>query len=552
MGLDIERRVLAAADLEVRRTGTATAQLVGFAVRYDSLSEDIMGFREIIAKGAFSGSLRSDPDVKALVEHNPEKIIGRTRANTLSLEEDESGVRVTINPPDTQIGKDVVTSIERGDLSAMSFGFRAINDSWGTVDGEPVRTVNEAELFDVSVVAFPSYPDTSIAVRSLNRWRKTMNTESVSEQVAEQVTDQETRSDETRQPQPEPARPERRTQPMQPESRAQPVSNPEEWRDYKTGREVRVLKPDQKYADVYKSDEPLSLGRVCRAMAIGDWTDAPQEHRALSTVSNPTAGIMVPNPLAATVIDKARAQSRLVQAGAKTIEMTSSTLDIARVATDATVEVKAENAQFSGSDVEFDAVTMTAITLGVLVKMSRELAADAPNAVSEIENAIAEKLAEKIDFYGLQGTGDQQPLGLTNFSDTNTVNVGGSPDYGDILTGIKECKIDNHTPNAYIMSPANEDVLAQLLINSEVNHFAVPPVGVAALNDLSTNNMPDTDMVVGDFSQFLIGLRQGVFIEVSTEAGTAFPAHQVWIKATWRGCFNTAHRDAFCLLQSIS
>lgn len=558
--MEIERRYTAVADLEVRRTHGQTAQLEGYAVRYGSVSEDL-GFRETFAPGAFSKHLRTDPDVRALIEHESARIIGRTRSGTLQLVEDEAGVRVTIDPPNNQTGKDVTESVRRGDLGAMSFAFRAIDDSWATVGGVPVRTVSEAELFDVSITAFPSYPDTSIAVRSMDRWlsetkeTRTMkddlpaNVETPEEKLPEKskeiVPPQET--PEERVPQPE-----RRSAPAQPVHTTIGTSaDPMEWRDTRTGQEVRVLGPKQKFADLHKG-EPLSLGRAIRALIVGDWSSAPAEQRALSSTANPTAGILIPNPLAASVIDKARARSVLVQAGARSVDMPSGTLTIARVSTDATMEIHSENTAFTGSDVVFDAVELTAYTIGTVVKMSRELAADAPNSVSLIEDTLARALAAKIDFYGVQGTGSQQPLGLVNFASTNTVAVGGSVDYDNILDGIKECEVDNHTPNAYLGSPTNFNVLRQLKVNAEANHYSSPPAAVQALTALSTTNMPDGTMAVGDFSQFLIGLRQSPVVEVTTEGGNAFEEHAVYVKITWRGCFNTEHRDAFALLTGIS
>ena len=161
-----------------------------------------------------------------------------------------------------------------------------------------------------------------------------------------------------------------------------------EWRDRRTGAEIRVLRPDEKFTDLYRSEQPLSLGRAVLAMVLNDWSGARAEWRALDTSTNPTAAYLVPDPLAATVIDKARALSVLMRDGARTIEMTSSTLMIARVETDATMEVKSENAAFSGSDVVFGALNLVAFTIGTYVTLSRELAADAGNAVELIERCV--------------------------------------------------------------------------------------------------------------------------------------------------------------------
>ena len=187
--------------------------------------------------------------------------------------------------------------------------------------------------------------------------------------------------------------------------------------------------------------------------------------------------------------------------------------------------------------------------------MSRELAADAPNAVAIIEDKLARALAAKLEWYGLRGTGSQMPLGLINFADMNAEAVGGSVDYDNLLNALSANEVDNHTSNAYVGSPANFNVLRQLKSGDGTNSAALylePPTVIRNLTAYSTSAMPDTTMALGDFSQFLIGLRQAASIEVSTEAGSAFEEHAVYVKVTWRGCFNTEHRNAFCLLTGIS
>lgn len=146
--------------------------IAGYAAVFGKRSEDLGGFREEIQAGAFSNSLKRKDDVRALVEHDPARIIGRSTSGTLQLEEDKQGLRVEIDPPKNTQGADVMESIRRGDLDAMSFAFRvpAGGDSWDEdPDGTPVRTVQAADLRDVSVVAYPAYVDTEVALRSLGR-----------------------------------------------------------------------------------------------------------------------------------------------------------------------------------------------------------------------------------------------------------------------------------------------------------------------------------------------------------------------------------------------
>lgn len=146
----------------------------GYAAVYDMWSEDLGGFREIIRPGAFTNSLQRGDDVRALIDHDSSRIIGRTKSGTLSIRDTRKGLRVEIRPPDTASGRDLVTSIKRGDLDGMSFAFRTVSDRWGTENEEAVRELLEADLRDVSVVAFPAYPQTEVALRSLAAFQATI------------------------------------------------------------------------------------------------------------------------------------------------------------------------------------------------------------------------------------------------------------------------------------------------------------------------------------------------------------------------------------------
>lgn len=140
-------------------------KIVGYAAVFNKTSDDIWNFREIIAPGAFKKTIK-EAEVRALLEHDPRWLLGNSKAKTLRMEEDDKGLRIEIDPPDTTAGRDAVESLKRGDLTAMSFGFRKIKDKWETKDDKPLRILLEVALYDVSLVAFPAYPDTSVALRS--------------------------------------------------------------------------------------------------------------------------------------------------------------------------------------------------------------------------------------------------------------------------------------------------------------------------------------------------------------------------------------------------
>lgn len=145
-------------------------KVAGYAAVFNS-ETDIGGyFREKIAPGAFSDSLKAD--VRALLDHDHGRVIGRTAAGTLRLSEDEHGLSVEIDLPDTSDGRDAAVLIERGDLDGMSFGFVVTKQSWDETGDTPLRTIEKVELHEVSIVAFPAYGDTSIAMRSLDDARK--------------------------------------------------------------------------------------------------------------------------------------------------------------------------------------------------------------------------------------------------------------------------------------------------------------------------------------------------------------------------------------------
>lgn len=165
--MTMERRALAAAP-ELRADEGATIA-AGYAALFNS-EADIGGyFREVIAPGAFKEAIEGD--IRALIDHDTGRVIGRSTAGTLRLEEDAKGLKVEIDLPDTSDGRDLAVQLERGDISGMSFGFRVTHDEWDETGDTPLRTIHALDLFEVSAVAFPAYADTEIALRSLENVR---------------------------------------------------------------------------------------------------------------------------------------------------------------------------------------------------------------------------------------------------------------------------------------------------------------------------------------------------------------------------------------------
>lgn len=158
----MERRALTS-PLEVRADSGART-IAGYAAVFNSPTDIGGEWREVVAPGAFNASMSGD--VRALVDHDSGRVIGRTTAGTLRMKEDEHGLAVEIDLPDTTDGNDLATLIKRGDISGMSFGFVVTSQEWDETVSPPTRTIRSVNLHEVSVVAFPAYPDTSIGLRS--------------------------------------------------------------------------------------------------------------------------------------------------------------------------------------------------------------------------------------------------------------------------------------------------------------------------------------------------------------------------------------------------
>lgn len=164
-----ERRYTTTA-FEVRSSGGKTV-IEGHAAVFNSRSQNLGGFVEIVAPGAFTKTIQ-ESDVRALFNHDPSMVLGRSSAGTLRLAQDNIGLAYEIDLGSRTYERDLAESMERGDISQSSFGFRVIDDDFGyTEDDFPVRTLIEVQLTDVSPVTYPAYldADSGIASRAMAR-----------------------------------------------------------------------------------------------------------------------------------------------------------------------------------------------------------------------------------------------------------------------------------------------------------------------------------------------------------------------------------------------
>jgi HK97 family phage prohead protease len=159
---------------EIRRVDAGSRLVEGYAVVFDSWSQDLGGFREKISRTAFDGGVLENSDVFALLNHNRSRgILGRSKhgdMKSLRLEVDEKGLRYSFEAPNTALGEELLSCLDRGEIDSSSFGFtvRDGGDVWTRNGDMYERVVTQFDqIFDVSPVYNPAYLETTCDLRGL-------------------------------------------------------------------------------------------------------------------------------------------------------------------------------------------------------------------------------------------------------------------------------------------------------------------------------------------------------------------------------------------------
>jgi HK97 family phage prohead protease len=190
--MEIERRAVTLADVPeavcLEERGDGRMVFRGLAAVFNSLSQDLGGFREVLLPGAFdnvlarrqdgpgrpSAAAKRAGDCIACWNHDPGALLGRTSSGTLRLSADEVGLRFEIDPPDTQLARDLVSLTRRNDVFGASFAFTVdpADEVYEQTDAGALRTIRAVSgLFDISLVTNPAYMGTVASVRSYEAWR---------------------------------------------------------------------------------------------------------------------------------------------------------------------------------------------------------------------------------------------------------------------------------------------------------------------------------------------------------------------------------------------
>lgn len=329
-------------------------------------------------------------------------------------------------------------------------------------------------------------------------------------------------------------------------------------------REQRVRDWARQNQDDYNPEyEGLSFAKLVRGMALGKWDDAEREQRVMAEGTGAAGGFTVPTPLAAEVIDLARAKMPVIAAGARTIPMTAQKLKMARWASDPTAAWHAESAAISDSTPTLEQVEFTARTLVAVVKSSRELVEDAQNLGDALRNSFAQAIALELTRVALRGSGTApEPRGVLNQTGVAVNGLGtngAAPTYNNLIDlGLAGPQNANFTPNAFIWHSRTGRTFGKLQ-DANNNPLTVPSI-VAELSKFDTNMIPinltvgtSTDcseIYCGQFDELLIGMRTDFQLEVLKEryaADTLDVGFLAWLRAD----IQLAHGPAFSVITGV-
>ena len=183
-----EVRTFNVQNLELREEGDSNV-VVGYASVFNTLSNDLGNFKEIISPDAFEGRLNDD--VRFLINHEGLPL-ARTTNDTLRLTTDETGLRYEAKVANTSLGRDLLELMRNGTINQSSFAFVVDDDSWEVKDGVNIRTINKvSRLYDVSAVTYPAYEEASVALRSMDEWKKEEETKVLKENLKKEKEERE-------------------------------------------------------------------------------------------------------------------------------------------------------------------------------------------------------------------------------------------------------------------------------------------------------------------------------------------------------------------------
>lgn len=542
--------------------------ITGYALLFNTRSVQLGDFVEVIAPDALNQDIINNSDVFALINHDPQRVVARSRngQGSLTLTLDEKGLKYEFDSPNSALGDELLESIKRGDISNSSFSFTVKRDNWEQLpDGTYLRTILEFDkLFDVSPVYQPAYQDTTVDcdMRGLEALKKEIESRMTKdeERNEDEVKDEEVKDAPAEEPQTEEKPAEEPAQTDEDEQRNADEGEKEENEpaDQPTDKdEVKEDEPKQdekRNKNIAMSKNKFSLIGAINSIANGQPLDEAAAKVNIEGRNAMAASGLTPNGQIVLGIES-RAEGDAPAAPAKangifaTVEtqgkeaVPTDTLDIlaplrARLVaaqsgatfmsnlqgditlprySGSTANWKGEVEKADNGEGEFDEITLKPHRLTSVVLVSKQFLAQAsPSANAMLQADIVNSIADKLEatMFSADPATANKPAGL--FVDVAADSA--AIKFDDILTMEQTLEEANVYGNlSYVASPAAKSTLRGTVIGGTGSgRFLMENNKIQGLNVLSTSNVVKNGLILGQWSDLIVASWSGLDIVVDT------------------------------------
>lgn len=451
-------------DVDVKQLDTRGRTVHGYAAVYGATSGDLGGFREQIAPGAFAGVL-ADADVRCLLNHDPNVVLGRTKSGTLRLADDARGLRFEVDLPESR--SDLREAVARGDVDGASFRFVVGDEDW---DGD-LRTVKTVKaLHDVTLATYPAYPATSVELRS-----RPENPPTAAEPQENTIMETESR-----------------TEAEAPEATEERAEGGLSVEDRAAATESRTIEER-----LIESFQDVKVGEV----------------RALNTSDD---AAIAPAELSSFMFQKLHASSVALQSGIRVVPTDRESIQWPKLSTDVEPTFYSEGGTITAGDPGFETLTAEPAKIAHRVELSNEIVDDSdPPVVQVLNDHVSTMLALKLD--AAIYTGGTAVPGITGMANTSgiqtggTISVGGTASWAPIIEAVGKLREAN-APEPYAIAgpPTTFTELSLLTTASDSNEPLPVPAGLPTIHQSTQLD----DVYVYSPSEVVLVRRQDATVEL--------------------------------------
>lgn len=501
------------------RNDPENRHIEGYGSVFNKRSLDLGGFTEIIAAGAFDGVIENS-DVKAYLDHNPDRgMLARSRngEGSLTLSVDEEGLKYAFDAPRTALGDEVIEGLVRGDYSQSSFAFTVADEVWSKEeDGSYLRTITKINrLYDVSIVADPAYPDTSVAMRSLDAFKESEAREEpqVEEKPVEETPAEESKVEETpveethteETPVEEEKTPE--VQEAEPTDERNNINNKKNMKNFSLIKTINDVISNRNINEDALSVIELGATEMRKSgLSYSGQIQLPVEERTaptdgaiVATVETQGQEIVPTDKL--NILEPLRGESILSKVGATFLTGLVGNISIPAYS-GSTALWKGEMVDAEDGKGSFSTVELAPKRLTAYIDISKQfLVQDSVGAEEmlrrDIVNAIIAKLEQTI--FGDEAGSNDKPAGLLYNAEE------GEPSYAEACED-EAAITDYRGEKVYVMSPSAKAVFKQTTISGEKSdlRLLLQDNEVNGYRVVSSSNVADGGYLYGDFGELVV------------------------------------------------